>query len=298
MSPHLPRAAVVLLALALAGCGTLRKPGFPRQSYNPSRQIKELESTFEKPDLIRKYYAMTNASEAEKKAARNEIITGRLALINLNYNQFVGQFSFTKQTLDATTDVTELGLNLATTVVGGASTKTVLGAISTGVTGTKLAIDKNFFYEKTVPVLITSMNAQRKEALLPIMRGTGKSTDEYPLAQGLSDLDGYYFAGTFIGALQAIQADAGNKEVKASQRLDAVRTTSFMQDDAGNILQTYWMPGQPDDVTVNAGHQDQIQKWLEEHDLKSVPIQTLITGDLFAGARKQAVKDLKIKPAE
>lgn len=239
------------LLTTLTGCGSA---GFPRQSYNPKKQIKELEDTFEKPGMIVRYYAMTNVTEAEKKSGRNEIIAGRIALIDLNYNQFIAKFSVTKENLDFGSDITELGLNLATTAVGGAGTKTILGAVSAGVTGGKVSIDKNYFFEKTVPVLITSMNAQRKQALLPIIVGIGKSTDDYPLTQALSDLDTYYFAGTFVGALQAIQADAGSKEVKAQANLDLVRTNKFVADISGNLLQIYWTPKVSGTVTTATGN--------------------------------------------
>lgn len=219
----------LVLAAALSGCGT---PGFPRQSYNEKNQIKQLEKEFEKPDLITKYYALTNAPEETKRAERNKIIAGRLVLINLNYNQFIARFSVTKESLDFGAEVTELGLNLATTAVGGAETKTILGAVSSGVTGGKLAIDKNFFFEKTVPVLITSMNAQRKVVLAPILIGMTNNTDTYPLAQALSDIDAYYFAGTFIGALQAIQADAGAKESQAETNIVQIRNQQFVAEAA------------------------------------------------------------------
>ena len=215
---------ILFLLVVLAGCGTMRKPGFPRQSYDEKKLIKQLENEYP-PSLVDKYYAATN--EPDRRAIRDKIINGRLSLMNLHYNQFVSQFSVTKQTLDTTADITELGLNLATTAVGGATTKTVLGAVSAGVTGSKLAIDKNFFFEKTVPVLVSSMNAQRKQVLLPIMTGIGRSTDEYPLAQALSDLDAYYFAGTFVGALQAMQADAGVKENKAEISISQIRNAAF-----------------------------------------------------------------------
>jgi hypothetical protein len=203
----------------------MRKPGFPRQSYDEKKLIKQLEKEYP-PSLVDKYYAATN--EPDRRAIRDKIINGRLSLMNLHYNQFVSHFSVTKQTLDTTADITELGLNLATTAVGGATTKTVLGAVSAGVTGSKLAIDKNFFFEKTVPVLVSSMNAQRKQTLLPIMTGIGRSTDEYPLTQALSDLDAYYFAGTFVGALQAMQADAGVKENKAEISISQIRNAAFV----------------------------------------------------------------------
>ena len=91
----------------------------------------------------------------------------------------------------------------------------------------KLAIDKNFFFEKTVPVLITTMNAQRKVALAPLALGMTSDTEVYPLAQALSDLDSYYLAGTFIGALQAIQAEAGAKDKEAEAHLTFVRGQGF-----------------------------------------------------------------------
>lgn len=242
-----PYFLMVAILATMTGCGTA---GFPRQSYNEKKQIKQLEEVFEKPAMITRFYGMTNATEAKKTSARNQIITGRIALIDLNYNQFIAQFSVTKESVDFSTEVTELGLNLATTVVGGATSKTILGAASSGVTGGKLALDKNFFFEKTVPVLITSMNAQRKHALLPILTGIGKSTDDYPLAQALSDLDAYYFAGTFIGALQAIQADAGGKEAQADRDLNSARKTKFVADDSGDLLQSYWTPKVSGSVTT------------------------------------------------
>lgn len=223
MKKSLSCICLVFLAAALSGCGT---PGFPRQSYDEKRQIKQLEKEFEKPDLITNYFALT--TEETKRAARDKIISGRLALIDLNYNQFIARFSVKKQSLDAGTEITELGLNLATTAVGGEGAKTILSAVASGVTGTKLAIDKNFFFEKTVPVLITSMNAQRKLALAPILTGITKDSETYPLTQALSDIDAYYFAGTFIGALQAIQADSGAKDKQAEVKITQIRDQQFV----------------------------------------------------------------------
>ena len=217
--------SIFSLLVILPGCGT---PGFPKQSYDPKKQIKQLEKEFETPHLLTHYYTLTNATEEIKKSERNKIIDGRLALINLNYNQFIAQFSVTRQTLDFGTEITQLGLNLATTAVGGESTKTILGAISSGVTGGKIAIDKNFFFEKTVSVLVTSMNAQRKVMLAPILSGIKSSTDDYPLTQALADIDAYYFAGTFIGALQAIQADSGAKEKQAEVKITQIRDQQFV----------------------------------------------------------------------
>ncbi|MEJ0089733.1 MAG: hypothetical protein WDM80_08330 [Limisphaerales bacterium] len=213
-----------VLVAGLSGCGT---PGFPKQSYDPDKQIKQLEDVFNKTDLIKEYYA-TNADEAVKKNVRNKLIDSRLALINLNYNQFVARFAVKKESLDFGTEVAQLGLNLATTATGGEEAKTVLAAIASGVTGTKLAIDKNFFFEKTVPVLITTMNAQRKVTLAPLLIGMTNDAITYSLSRALSDIDAYYFAGTFVGALQTIQAESGAKEAKAEQQITEIRSKQFV----------------------------------------------------------------------
>ncbi|MBI5774580.1 MAG: hypothetical protein HZA89_12655 [Verrucomicrobia bacterium] len=277
------------LALALAGCGT---PGFPRQSYDEKKQIKALEEEFEPPKLISNYYTLTrNATEEEKKSGRNNIIGGRLALINLNYNQFVARFSVTKQSLDFGTEVTELGLNLATTAVGGAATKTILGAVSSGVTGSKLAVDKNFFFEKTVPVLVTSMNAQRKEALAPILTGMKQGTDDYPLAQALADLDNYYFAGTFLGALQAIQTDAGAKEKDAQLKIDSIR---FEEDEAALQLRAWLWPQGPD-KPINEDNLKALRKKFEEFKFeKRVLIERFLEDAKYKQQRQRAVRELNV----
>jgi len=277
---------LVLLAM-LSGCGT---PGFPRQSYNEKKQIKQLENEFEKPDLITKYYALTNAPEEIKRAERNKLINGRLTLINLNYNQFIARFSVTRESLDFGAEVTELGLNLASTAVGGEETKTILGAISAGITGSKLAIDKNFFFEKTVPVLITSMNAQRKEALAPILTGMKKSTDDYPLTQALSDIDAYYFAGTFIGALQAMQADAGAKDKQAQAKIDSIR---FEEDDSARQIRAWLWPDGPKNPP-NTNNVATLESWKKDNQLDAVKVERFLEDGKYRDERGQAIHDLKI----
>src|SRR5207244_12599965 len=114
-------------------------------------------------------------------------------------------------------------VGLATTVSAGAAAKAALGASSTGLGATRTSIDKNFFYEKTVPALITARNAQWKVALVPILEGTKRDIEGYPMALALSNLAEYYFAGMFTGALQAIEKDAGVKEAAADKRIEIAR---------------------------------------------------------------------------
>jgi hypothetical protein len=73
------------------------------------------------------------------------------------------------------------------------------------------------------------MNAARKQALVPIVAGLRDDVAKYPLELALSDLHAYYFAGTFPGALQSIQAEAGKSEAKADVELNLLRGPGFFE---------------------------------------------------------------------
>lgn len=184
----------------------MRYGGAPEPSFNVKNDLRELAEHFESSTPITKFYS--NPS----KEARNEFIVGRLTLMNLRYLQFIRKLTSERQLLDSATGITLLGLGLAGSAVPYAQTKTILAAIAAGVAGSKEVIDKNYYFEKTIPALVAQMNAERKKALVPILTGIRSNLDEYPFAQAVTDLHNYYHAGTFAGAIQGIQAEAATTE--------------------------------------------------------------------------------------
>ena len=206
------QALSILLIVALGGCTTIRHGGAPEPSFDVDADLAELAKEFGERGKIVDFY--TKPSQAE----RDKFIVGRLTMMNIRYIQFVRSITADKQLLDSAAQMLVLGLSLAGASVSAASTKTVLAAIAAGVTGSKEIIDKNYYYERTIPALVAQMNAERKKALIPLLTGMSNSLDLYRFDQAVTDLHNYYFAGTFTGAIQAIQADAAAKE----QRLDQV----------------------------------------------------------------------------
>jgi len=234
-----------------------------------------------------------------KKELRNQFISQRLTLINIQYIKFIRRFAVDKAQLDTAADMLVIGLDLAGTLVGGAATKAIFAAISGGTSASRTSINKNFFHEKTVPVLVTAMNAERKEALIPIFVGIGKSIDEYPFARALADLHLYYQAGTFIGALQSIQKDAGVKEGKAAHRLAEFRETAFTDDVfAKRIINWIWPNGI--DGAVNTANVDALRAWIDrdESGINDLPIQKFLDIKQLKEARQRAIKDLRIPQLE
>lgn len=190
----------------LTGCASMRYGGAPEPSFDVNRDLEQLAQVFEQANTITEFYK--NPTDA----ARNKFIIGRVTLMNIRYIQFVRQLTSDRQLLDSASGILMLGLNLAGTSVSSAATKTLLAAIAAGVTGSKQVIDKNYYFEQTIPALVGQMNAERKKALVPLLVGMKGSLDEYRFEQAVTDLHSYYFAGTFTGAIQAIQMEAAVKE--------------------------------------------------------------------------------------
>ncbi|MDD5170991.1 MAG: hypothetical protein PHN75_19395 [Syntrophales bacterium] len=143
---------------------------------------------------------------------RNKVIAGRMAMVDLQYLEWLRSINADKQLLDTASDAVTISVSLAASLTGGEMAKSVLSAIAAGVTGIKASVDKNYYYDKTISAMGATMNAQRKTVAVRILAGMNKSLEEYPFGQGLADLYEYYQAGTLLGAVSTIQAEAGVKE--------------------------------------------------------------------------------------
>ncbi len=198
--------AAFLLTGILSGCTTVRYGGAPEPSFNVDEDLEQLATQFSPADSVSAFY------KNPTKEARDRFISGRLTLMNIRYIQFIRKLSSERQLVDSAAEMLILGLNIAGASFSDAVTKTVLAGLSAGVTGSKQVIDKNYYFEKTIPALVGQMNAERKKALIPILTGVRGTLDEYPFSQAVTDLYAYYNAGTFSGAIKAIQAEAGATE--------------------------------------------------------------------------------------
>ena len=290
----LTRTLIVLATLtALTGCSSLREPGSPKQSFDINADIQQLELASGFAVSIHDYYV--NPS----KLARNQFITYRLVTMNLHYVEFVKEVAVNKAQLDTALDVLNLGLTLASTVVGGPATAAILSAAAAGVAGTRISYDKNFFFEKTVNVLVTAMNAQRKTALIPIIEGLERNLEDYPFLRAVTDLHIYFESGTFNGALQAIQKDAGAKEVAADRKIDRLRVSVFAEDESSDRIIAWIWPDGRIDVNLNAiepirDRFDGIVAFLGREGLGAIPPQRFFDSEELADLRKKAIAELRI----
>lgn len=203
-------ASLLLSCIVLQACSTMHTGGAPDPSFDINADLVKLSQEFESATNITEFY---KTPDDKKVDARNRFISGRLVQIDLHYLQFIRALTSDKQQLDSATDIANLTLNLAGTLVGGVRAKTNLAAAATGISGTKATIDKDYYYEKSIDALVATMNAKRKDVLVTILTGLATPTlEQYTFERALTDINEYYLAGTLNGAIQFIHIEAAQKE--------------------------------------------------------------------------------------
>jgi hypothetical protein len=262
--------------------------GYPQRLDTADQFIAEI-GPYASPTIVFQYNAELDLGR--RTILRNDIITARLYAVDANFNQFVRELT-TQQNLGAVAaDWTAIALAGAGSVTGSASTKAVLAAITGSVIGAKAAVDKDVFYNKAIPTLVTTMEGQRKLVLVRIYAGLQKSAAEYPLFQALADVDNYYAAGTVNGALVGLTTAAGIKSQEGDVQIAAVLTSDFSYDDPSQKLRKFWKP----DGAINFENQNKIKAWMRASRLNIDDISSLLYMEAYRDARARAVRELNIQ---
>src|ERR1022692_5056570 len=212
--------ALLALTISLSGCASrLEKPRLPDVFKDPPPAGKT-NGTYTLDLFNADFGDYTKAiknpvpTEIDLKTAtalRNKMVYGVMAEIDYVYQNYEISLFMNEGSFRVATDVLQLGLGMASTITNGARSKTVLSAVLTGVTGTSLSIDKNFFRQQTVQALISSMQAGRDRLKAIIIQRLNDPVTSYPFQAARSDLAAYFFAGTLPGALQQLNQTAAAK---------------------------------------------------------------------------------------
>ncbi len=216
--------ATLILCAVLAACSSLS--GYPPEPADPDAELASLQKYFA-PDLVTNYHDSTDA--VLRKHIRDEVVYGRLRAYDIEFKKFEKALAGDNNTFSIGSEWVVLGLNAAGAVTGGAGTKAALAAASAGIVGAEGVVDKDLFYQKTIPALLAAMEAGRLKALVPIKTGLGKSDADYSLDQALVDLGAYDTAGSIPDAITGIVNDAGASASTSQQAIiNIARDASFL----------------------------------------------------------------------
>lgn len=187
--------------------------------------------------------------DAKRGAARNAFIDSCLAAIDTSYGAFAQGLSSDQKTFAVGSDLATSGLAAAATLAKSARTKTHLTTYASLVLGLRGSVDKELFLSKTLPVLISQMDASRNVVLARIVQGKTRTDADYSLDAALSDLKAYYAVGTLNGALTQVANDAGVKNQAAVEEITRINRYKSTADDTSDKINAYLAVGTDNFVT-------------------------------------------------
>ena len=293
-------AVLALLLATLTGCAGIDSA--PPRFGTEANALKAADAYFD--GILARYLA---AQPQQQKEIRNGFIETRTALIDQGYAGFRQTLYTQRVGMNVGVDLATLGLNAVGAVTGSASAKTGLHALSGGLIGSKASIDKNVFFDRTMPALLAQMEAQRSALRLRMMGGMMVGPDRYPLMQARADLEEYYAAGTMVGAIGSIttqamveqksQADNLTRRLPSKavieRRLAAqgFKVLTVVNDQPGFDLLSCWTV---DDAAAEQANQSAIRDWWQKNQVpKFAPdleIDFFILAE-WAAKRKAAADD-------
>jgi hypothetical protein len=147
------------------------------------------------------------ANWPDKGAARNEMLTARMYVADMEYQVYEANLTKEMQDEGLLGTATILGLTTSSTLVGAVATKTILSALATGVTGLDKAYNEKELLSNAMQAMQTQMRADRNAQAAQIyakMFTTDKKPtpiSQYTWTMALSDAEAYYQAGTLTSAL-------------------------------------------------------------------------------------------------
>jgi hypothetical protein len=206
-------------AVALAGC-VIGKPG-PDRPITINDDV-EMVSGLARPDIA----AFSRSSLAQQASTRNEIVTARMYIADMQYHAYESQLTRDIETEGLAAALANIGLTTSATLIPVAQTKTLLSGIATGLSGAERAFNEKVLLSNTIQALQIQMRADRKEQAGVIYAKMFKANgitpiSEYTLPMALSDVDNYYQAGTVNSALLGLQKTVASKEASSSQAKDS-----------------------------------------------------------------------------
>jgi hypothetical protein len=166
-----------------------------------------------------------NYSPTKQASVRNEILTMRMYLADLEYHKYEARLTKELQEEGLAATLVSLGLTGSASLLTSATTDRILAGVATVVTGADKAYNEKELLSNTIQALQAQMRADRKAqaaAILIAMMQNGRPTpiDQYPLALALSDVDHYYQAGTVASALIGLSKTVANADTSASTARD------------------------------------------------------------------------------
>jgi hypothetical protein len=206
--------ALMLAGLLLSGCKTVQ--GGPDRLYTIPEEVAAARVTVE--TLATQYYAV-----GPNAAIRNEIISRRMYIIDVEYSQYEEALTRERQEVGFITSTVAQGLNVAGALSTPAQTVRILSGLAGGVGAVRGYYDSEIVVAKTIQIAQGQMRFLRDKVSDKIRGAMSQPIDKYPLSLAMSDLEEYYRAGTLAAGLIKAVGDSGTAaDISALQKQNII----------------------------------------------------------------------------
>lgn len=209
--------AVVLL---LSGCTSF--DGRPTPVLSMTSAVNLVQTTYLPNVAISTF---NSKAAGEKRAYRDEVIFVYMTAIDARYQNFLIGLSKQNKGTNLLLDTLALGLTGGASFAG-EKTANALAAGAAFTSGTQGKINERLFYEKSLPALISMMEAERNAIKARIIEKVdAQDATQYGIAEALADISDLQNAATIERAITLLTEAAGAQSSASSDALDAARDT-------------------------------------------------------------------------
>jgi hypothetical protein len=216
-------AAAAIMSIFMAGCAPLE--GYPRDPENTADALARLAPDFD--GTKEADYQAANTPE-QRQRLRDAIVLGRIRAYDIEFDTFERELYGFGSSMSTAGDLIVLILSGLAATTGNAGTKSALAAASAGIVGAQGVIRSELFYQRTLPALLTQMEANRAIAKLVIIQGLARSDTDYPLWTAYLDLDSLKNSGSIPAAVANITQQASNTKEAAQAAITVERSQAFI----------------------------------------------------------------------
>lgn len=189
----------------MAGCASLE--GAPRPIIPVSASVK-IAANYGIQSAITKFRSADSAvrNGLTPLQYRDLVIAINLSAIDARYQEFRRNLSGEGRGGAIGIDLSIIGLTTAATLIAGSATE--LSAVAGAFAGGKGSVDKNLYFERTLPAILAAMDTERTKVRSHIVGNMKLTEAEYPLEVAFGDLAAYETAASIDRAIDSITADA------------------------------------------------------------------------------------------
>lgn len=211
--------AGLAFGLILNGCAAIE--GYPPDPENTTTTLTSLQGFFD-PKWETQYNA--ESDPAKRQTLRDTVVLSRMRAYDLEFDDFERTLYKGGTGLPTAADLIVLILNGLGATTGVAATKAALAAASAGLVGAGGVVNKDLFYQKTLPALLAQMEANRTNVRKTIFTGLATPDAKYSLLMADLDLDSLKNAGSVPNAITNITKNAGQEQKQAQTDIDKIRS--------------------------------------------------------------------------